>query len=269
MLLRIAALVIGLGLAPASYAKKTLPPAPVISRLPPPPPLVATKVPYRPLPPGGARPDMAIPSVGIDGTRQTILSDLTPLEAVWSFRSGWNVAALNCLEARYQPILDGYRVLLDKHARRLSAINRELDRQYRVEYGPAATREREADMTQLYNYFAMPPAKRYLCDATLEISNTALYAAPEDLDAFALAHLPRMQAAFEQFYRDFEQFYVDVAAWDAKYAHLFAMPADTWRPPNPGIITYTNAAASGVTFDSDGRVQLAAPGEVPAATSQP
>jgi len=44
--------------------------------------------------------------------RDTVNAHLNPLEAVWNFRAAWNVAALNCLDARYQPILDATRCCL-------------------------------------------------------------------------------------------------------------------------------------------------------------
>ncbi len=102
--------------------------------------------------------DMLVPAVGPDGVRNTVNARLNPLEAVWNFRSGWNVAALNCLDARYQPILDGYKTLLTEPFRSaLTKVNTELDKQYRAEVraqGPRRSARARPIMTQVYNYFA-------------------------------------------------------------------------------------------------------------------
>ena len=86
---------------------------------PPPPPVVAQRqiaTPLRPVPPGGASRSLAIPAKGADGVRRTVNAGIAPLEAVWNFRSGWNVAALNCLEPDYQPILLAYKQFLQSTA---------------------------------------------------------------------------------------------------------------------------------------------------------
>lgn len=195
---------------------------------------------------------MAIPQIGADGVRQTINANLSPLEAVWNFRSGWNVAALNCLEAKHSPILDGYRSFLTGHKTRLRAVNRSLDQQYRRDHGSRATREREAYMTQVYNYFSLPPARDYFCRVALEISQEMLLAPSGDTDSFALAALPRMEAAFDQFYRDYERYYVDVAEWDARYGARYGA--------GQGAV-YTGAV-TGAPDGSSAAVPLSAEGPV-------
>ncbi len=177
----------------------------------------------RPTPPGGAHTAMLIPQIGPDGIRETVNARLDPLEAVWNFRSGWNVAALNCQEAKYQPIVDGYRLFLESNAKRLSSINSSLDRQYRNQHRTRrdAIKAREAYMTQVYNYFALPPAHDYFCDEALKISQEALLNPPSDADSFALQGLPRLEGAFERFFSELEQYHVAVAEWDAKWGTLY------------------------------------------------
>lgn len=262
ILLRKLAALAGLALLAACQAAPPPPPRIIATA---PPPLRPQVIPYRPLPPGGASPEMPIPAIGPDGVRETVISHMNPLEAVWNFRAAWNVAALNCMDAGYEPILEGYKALLVNHEKRLGAVNRELDRQYRSEYGRDATREREAYLTQVYNYFALPPARTYFCDATLQIAREALQSPPEDIDAFALENIQRLASAFEQFYRDFEKYQVDVALWDAQYGPLFA-PSGGQRS---GVV-YTNAAATDAAAEGAARVQLNAPaGEPPRAVSEP
>lgn len=259
-LLRSMAVIAGLALLAAC---KTAAPEPRIIATAPPPPLEPEVIPYRPVPPGGAAPTMAIPQYGPDGVRQTVISHMSPLEAVWNFRSAWNVAALNCREDRYQQVLDGYGMLLQRYDRRLAAVNSELDRQYRSLHGSQATRQREAHMTAVYNYFAMPPAHGYFCEAALGVARDALLAPPADLDGFALEGIQRLASAFEQFYRDFEQYQVDVAVWDAQYAPLFHQ-----SQPQLGV-TYANAPVTEAGFDSAGRVQLSAPAQGVESVSRP
>jgi hypothetical protein len=183
---------------------------------------------------------------------------------VWNFRAAWNVAALNCQDARHGEVLDGYKLLLARYDKRLTAVNRELDRQYRTSHGGQATRQREAYMTQVYNYFALPPAQPYFCDAALQVSREALLAPPEDIDGFALANIQLLASSLEQFYRDFEQYQVDVAIWDAQYGSLFARPAAQITSP-----VYAQASSAQPGFDSSGRVQLSAPAANAASVSEP
>jgi len=233
-------LAVALGFVLLAACGPTKPPA----STPPPPPVVVVApepapIPMRPIPPRNASAGMLIPAVGADGVRDTVNAHLNPLEAVWNFRAAWNVAALNCLDARYQPILDGYKVLLTKHKKRLTKVNTDLDKQYRTEYGAKATRTREAYLTQVYNYFALPPAQDYFCDAALDVSQQMLLAPPTDIDAFALTSLPKLEAAFEHFFQDMEHYRIAVAQWDAKYGTLYGPGADgrayasaTYGPPS-------------------------------------
>lgn len=253
----------------------------------PPPPVAIVivpepePVPMRPIPPSGATAEMLIPALGVDGVRQTVNAHLDPLETVWNFRSAWNVAALNCLDPQYQPILDGYKAMLTKHAKRLSRVNSDLDKQYRKEFGAGtkATRAREAYMTQVYNYFALPPARQYFCDAALKVAQEALLTPPTDVDAFALAGLPRLEAAFEQFYQEMEKYRIAVADWDNKYGALYGNGAGgptylqaTYGPPAAvqGVQSGTELpAAQDYALPSAQTSYAAIPGEVPASVPAP
>jgi len=253
------AVVAGLS-ALAACATPAPPPPP-----PPPPPVKPIAIPSRPLPPGGAARSLVIPAKDASGVRLTVNAHISPLEAVWNFRSGWNVAALNCLEPKYRPILAGYTQFLDRHSKRLSAVNRELDRDYRKKLGSQAVRARESYNTKVYNYFALPPAHEYFCDAALEISQQALSAPPADPDAFALAALPRLEAAFGRFYDDMERYWIAVADWDARYGNAYGRGAGAAYASAPVNVTYGEQAA----------VQLSAPyangaeGAPAASVSQP
>jgi hypothetical protein len=121
----------------AACAPPPPPPAPPPPPPPPPPVVVQEAIPYRPLPPGGADYAMIIPPLGPDGVRVTPNKNLNPDETLWYLRSGWNVAALNCLDPAFEPILEGYRGFLKKYAKKLTATNKALDAQYRKVAGTA------------------------------------------------------------------------------------------------------------------------------------
>jgi hypothetical protein len=181
--------------------------------------VVQEAVPYRPVPPGGADYAMTIPPLGPDGVRMTVNKKLTADETLWHMRSAWNVAALNCLGPAYEPILEGYRSFLKKYARKLSATNTALDKRYQTQLGARATgvKARELRMTQVYNYFALPPARTDFCNTALSIANEYLAAPPSDPEPFAAAALPRLDAAFERFFTEYDQYRTASADWDARY----------------------------------------------------
>jgi len=100
------------------------------------------------------------------------------MQAMWNVRSGLNVAALNCRDARHAGLIENYTI---------------------------------------YNYFAFPPALSAFCDEALAVSRDAKLVQRGGLDTFTATALPRMEGVFENFYSAYEQYRVDVAAWDAKY----------------------------------------------------
>jgi hypothetical protein len=211
---------------------------PVVVRLPPPPiapPVVV--IPPRPYPPVGAPPAMTIPALGADGVRRTVNAHLTPNQALWNFRSAYNVAALNCQRPEHGEIVVGYRAFLKKHARGLAAANKGVDTEFKGKYGAAFIRPREAYMTQVYNYFANPVTLRAFCDASLTMSRDAQLVTPANLASFSAAELPKIEQVFEAFFRAYEQYRADAANWDAKYAPrpMVAVPATgpsiSYSPP--------------------------------------
>ena len=199
------------GLA-ALGACATPPPPP-----PPPPPAVAA-VPGRPLPPGQASYVMNIPETNSLGLRETVNLGISDDEKVWHFRSAWNVAALNCLDAQYQPILDAYSSYIKDYARPLKQVNDRIDAEYRKEYGARRTaiQARESQMTMVYNYFALPPARADFCRTALGVSQQYLASQQVDPLAFALANFSALEGPFERFFVAYEQYERESAAWDAK-----------------------------------------------------
>ena len=50
-----------------------------------------------------------------------------------------------------------------------------------------------------------------------QLSFEAAQAKPGELNVFAQQALPRMEAVYEKFFSAYEQYRVDLAAWDARY----------------------------------------------------
>lgn len=207
------AAVLGAGLLAGCGEKK-----PIAVVLPPPPIAPPVVIPPRPYPPIGAPANMAIPSLGPDGVRNTVNARLSATQTLWNFRSAYNVAALNCLRPEHGEIVVGYRAFLKKHAKGLQAANRGVDSEFKAKHGAAFVRPREAYMTQVYNYFANPVTLRAFCDASLAMSREVQQVPPAQLQAFSTIELPKIEQVFEAFFRAYEQYRIDAANWDARYA---------------------------------------------------
>lgn len=220
--------VIATGLA--ALAACTPKPVPIPPPPPPPPPPPVEVIPFRPLPPGGAAFVMNIPERNSVGLRQTVNLGLSPDETVWNFRSGWNVAALNCTDPKYAAINQAYTAFVNDHQTPLADVNRRIDAVYRSQASSRrnAIIAREGKATQTYNFFSLPPARNYLCEAALAISNEALFNPPTDPIAFAQANFARLDGAIEQFFVDYEQYEVTSAQWDAKYGAEYGPSQTGW-----------------------------------------
>ena len=193
--------------------KKAPPPPP-----PPPPPPIVVYIPPRPTPPLGASPLFKVPPLGPTGVRQSINAGIGPLQTVWNLRSAYNVAALDCLRTEHSEILTGYKRFLKIHKLGLTKANRAVDADYRKRFGTAYIRPREAYMTQVYNYYAFPPTLPGFCDAALAMARESMTLKPTELTAFAARYVPQFDMVFENFYRSYDQYRADAAAWDTKYA---------------------------------------------------
>jgi hypothetical protein len=205
----------GLG-SGGAVAKRKPTPTPTPTATPTP---AAVVIPRRPTPPLWASDKLTIPAV-VNGVRQTINARNTPMQTTWNFRSAYNVAALNCRDPKYDPIVAGYRAFLKTHVVGLNTANRAVDSGFRARYGAAFLRPRETYMTQVYNFYSFPPTLSQFCDAALLMNSQAGAVPKTGLTAFAAAQLPRLDAVFENFYRAYEQYRIDAAAWDARYGKM-------------------------------------------------
>ena len=232
-------IMLGMGLAVLAACadakpKKTAPLPP-----PPPPPAPVVYIPPRPTPPQGAATNVTIPLLNAAGLRQTVNAGITPNQTVWNFRSAYNVAALNCMKPEHAEILVGYKAFLKTHRLGLTRANAGVDTEFRKRHGAAYVRPREAYMTKVYNFYAFPPTVARFCDAALVMARESKTVKPLDLTAFSKRSLANLDLVFENFYRAYEQYRADTAAWDAKYSPQPVTPAPIATPtpaptPTPG-----------------------------------
>ncbi|RJX69924.1 hypothetical protein D6858_03260 [Tsuneonella suprasediminis] len=160
---------------------------------------------------------MTIPPVGFDGKRRTVNYGISTAQTVWNMRSALNVAALNCLEPEYQPVLEAYKALLSTDSRVLRKTNDALMKEYREKFGKEYRDHFDTYMTQVYNFYSMPPARKNFCDAALAVSPEAMAVSSADLEAFSLRTLPLLNSVFEDFFRSYEDYRTNLAAWDSEY----------------------------------------------------
>lgn len=162
---------------------------------------------------------MPLPPKGPDGQRITVNSNLNENSALWHLRSAWNVAALNCVDPAYQPVVDAYGAFLKAYPKQLTAANTALNNAVRKDYKTArdATKAREAYMTQVYNYFALPGVRADFCNVALQISNEFLASKPADPKLYAAATIVRYEDVFQKFFEQYEQYQIASAQWDAQW----------------------------------------------------
>ena len=213
-----ASLLVLAGAADAKPKKVPLPPPPP----PAPPPVVY--IPPRPRPPLNASPNFVPPPLGLDGTRQTVNTAISPLQTTWNMRSAYNVAALNCLRPEHAEILTGYKRYLKIYKVGLLRANRGVDTEFRKRNGAAFIRPREAYMTKVYNFYAFPPTLNNFCDAALVVARESMTLKPIDLPAFSQTSIVKLDAVFANFFTAYEQYRADAAGWDVKYAPVPVVP---------------------------------------------
>ena len=207
-------MVVMLAAGPALAKRKPVP-AP-LPPLPPPAPR-QVYVAWKPVPPEHASPNLSYSQLGPDGVRISVNRNISPAQTTWNLRSGLNVAALNCREPRHAEILVNYRNFLKTHAKTLRAANARVDAEWRAKYGAGFIKAREKFMTEVYNHFAIPPIQPAFCDAALAVSNDAKKVKSVNLQQFATTALPNLEIVFDDFFRRFDHYRAEMAAWEAKW----------------------------------------------------
>ena len=197
----------------ASCATPPPPPPPT-----PPPPVIIIPAPApmaRPIAPGQAADNLIIPLTDLSGRRMTPNVDLTPEQALWQFRIGLNVAALNCrgpdeaiLVANYSRFLTVNRTAI---ARAERAVIAEMGRRT----GTNGIAVRDALSTRLYNYFAQPPVQQSFCPVAFNLAGLASVEPTATILPFAQVRLPELDQPFVDFYNAYARYQADFALWQS------------------------------------------------------
>ncbi len=198
---------------PAKPAK--LPPPP-----PPPPPPKAIVIPPKPYPPNNSSPVLTSPKLGSDGLYVSPNRNITTAQTTWNLRAAYNVAALNCFGPANLEILPSYKLFLKAHAKGLTAANRKVDTEFKGKYGTRFIPPREKYMTEVYNHFAMPPTLPHFCEAVVAMSKDAKLIKPAELDQFSARVLPSIEIVFDDFYRRYDKYKLDLDDWNSKFGPL-------------------------------------------------
>ena len=172
----------------------------------------------RPQPPAGATASQPIPARDAHGRYQTPNLDLSGDETSWHVRAALNVAALGCRDVSERETIAAYNLMLARHRTALAAADAGVKAQYRQRYGASWETRHDRDMTRLYNFFAQPPAQSGFCQEARAALAEAVMVEPERFAAFAAQALPRLEAPFTDFYRDYEAWRVADLAWRDRLA---------------------------------------------------
>lgn len=234
-------IVAGLLASVAACAPKAPPPPP-----PPPPPPVAVVVPPRPLPPGNASLTQILPGRGIDGRFVTANSGITGDRAFWQLKIGLNVAAIGCRGLEETTLVSAYNNIIKTHGKVIKSTEKSVITQLGKENRNNGIAPRDRLSTQLFNYFAQPPAQRGFCARANEIAQLVSATPTAQLVEQAPAHLARLDEPFSEFYEAYARYQSDAVAWDTKYAPRPAVAPAYGAPATPVQPTGTSSAAAAI-----------------------
>lgn len=203
----------GLLTSVAACAPTPPPPPP-----PPPPEPIVIIIPPRPEPPGNAALTQILPQRGLDGHFQTANSNISGNRAFWQLKIGLNVAAIGCRGQEEATLVSAYNNIIKTHAKAIQSSEKTVISQLGKETGTNGTAARDRLSTQLFNYFAQPPAQRQFCPRANEVAQIVSTTPSAQVVEQASAHLAQLDQPFVDFYEAFARYQAEVAAWDAKYA---------------------------------------------------
>lgn len=224
-------IVAGLLASVAACAPKPPPPPP-----PPPPVPVVVIVPPRPLPPGNAAATQILPGRGIDGRFVTANSNITGDRAFWQLKIGLNVAAIGCRGLEETTLVSAYNNIIKAHGKVIRSTEKTVISQLGKENRTSGVAARDRLSTQLFNYFAQPPAHHGFCARANEIAQLVSSTPTAQVVEQASAHLARLDQPFHDFYEAYARYQSDAIAWDAKYAPpppITSAPAAPIAAPQP------------------------------------
>ncbi len=207
-------------------------PAPIVTPKPAPAPPPVVQIPPRPLSPGSAAETQQVPPRDATGRYVTINSGITGERAFWQLKTGLNVAAIGCRGPEEAPLVAAYNQIIKSHTRSIVAAEKKVIADLGKANRTSGVKERDRLSTQLFNYFAQPPAQRPFCERALVLAQTVATTPSAQLFANASEQLATLDQPFTDFYAAFERYKAESAEWDARYAQRPA--ATTVASTNPG-----------------------------------
>jgi hypothetical protein len=217
-------------------------PKPVAPPPPPPPPPVTVVIPPRPLPPGNAAVTQILPGRGIDGRFVTANSGVTGDKAFWQLKIALNVAAIGCRGTEEATLVSAYNNIIKAHAKVIKSTEKTVITDLGKANKTSGVKERDRLSTQLFNYFAQPPAQRAFCSKANEVAQLVSSTPTAQVVGQAPGHLSALDQPFVDFYEAYARYQLDAAAWDAKYA---PPPAIMSAPAAPASTPAQPAASPG------------------------
>ena len=192
-------------------------PKPVAPPPPPPKPVVVV-IPPRPLPPGNASLTQILPGRGIDGRFVTANSSISGDRAFWQLKIALNVAAIGCRGTEEATLVSAYNNIIKTHGKVIKSTEKTVISDLGKANKSNGIKERDRLSTQLFNYFAQPPAQRAFCARANEVAQLVSSTPSAQIIEQSPAHLARLDQPFLDFYEAYARYQLDLAAWDAKYA---------------------------------------------------
>lgn len=168
----------------------------------------------KPIPPAGASLTQALPPRDPDGRYRTINSGISQAATIWHVRSALNVAALGCRGEQEAAITANYNALLATKKTLLKTAFAQTEAEARKAGGDWRDAH-DREMTQVYNFFAQPPAKAAFCATAAAVAAEAAAVPAQQFQAFAGPALARLEAPFLDFYAAYDTYRRDLAAWEA------------------------------------------------------
>jgi hypothetical protein len=200
-------------------------PAPIVTPRPVPTPAPVAAIPPRPLSPGSAAETQQVPARDAAGRYITLNSGITGERAFWQLKTGLNVAAIGCRGPEEAPLVAAYNQIIKSHTRSIVAAEKKVIADLAKANRTTGVKERDRLSTQLFNYFAQPPAQRPFCERALVLAQTVSTTPAAQLYANAAEQLATLDQPFTDFYAAFERYKAEAAAWDAQYGRRTTVAA--------------------------------------------
>src|SRR5690606_7261172 len=116
-----------------------------------------------------------------DGRFATANSNHVGDRAFWQMKIALNVAAIGCRGPEEAPLVAAYNQIIKNHTRTIQSTERAVIAQLNREQNAKGNGARDKLSTQLFNYFAQPPAQRAFCTKANEIAQLVATTPTKDL----------------------------------------------------------------------------------------